>query len=117
MDKKLTLIFLFCFSLLYSQKKEFRQAQKLFKQDKVTESKEILLSNSDLIINSNDSNMLLFSLLDEACNVVDCRDDIDCCGTNELHCIGDDTASSGNNILLRELMVLFIIILYFCQVL
>ena len=58
MDKKLTLIFLFCFSLLYSQKKEFRQAQKLFKQDKVTESKEILLSNSDLIINSNDSKII-----------------------------------------------------------
>lgn len=58
MDKKLTLIFLFFFSLLYSQKKEFRQAQKLFKQDKVTESKKILLSNSDLIINSNDSKII-----------------------------------------------------------
>lgn len=58
MDKKLTFIFLFFFSLLYSQKKEFRQAQKLFKQDKVTESKKILLSNSDLIINSNDSKII-----------------------------------------------------------
>ena len=58
MNKKLTFIFLFFFSLLYSQKKEFRQAQKLFKQDKVTESKKILLSNSDLIINSNDSKII-----------------------------------------------------------
>ena len=58
MDKKLTFIFLFFFSLLHSQKKEFRQAQKLFKQDKVTESKKILLSNSDLIINSNDSKII-----------------------------------------------------------
>ena len=58
MNKKLTFIFLFFFSLLYSQKKEFRQAQKLFKQNKVTESKKILLSNSDLIINSNDSKII-----------------------------------------------------------
>mgnify|MGYP001177013899 FL=1 len=58
MNKLFILIFLFCFSLLYSQKKELRLAQKLFKQNKESESKETLLSNSDLILNSNDSKLI-----------------------------------------------------------
>ncbi len=58
MNKLFTLIFLFCFSVLYSQKKELRLAQKLFKQDKASESKETLISNSDLILNSNDTKLI-----------------------------------------------------------
>ncbi|MAW09316.1 MAG: hypothetical protein CMC23_04155 [Flavobacteriaceae bacterium] len=58
MNKLFTLIFLLCFSSLYSQKKELRLAQKLFKQNKASESKETLLSNSDLILNSNDPKLI-----------------------------------------------------------
>jgi len=58
MNKLYTLTFLFCFSFLYSQKKELKLAQKLFKQEKVSESKETLLSNGDLILNSNDSKLI-----------------------------------------------------------
>ena len=58
MIKIFTLTFLFCFSFLYSQKKELKLAQKLFKQEKVSESKDALLSNSDLILNSNDSKLI-----------------------------------------------------------
>ena len=58
MNKLFTLIFLFCFSVLYSQKKELRLAQKLFKQNKASESKETLLTNSDLILNSNDTKLI-----------------------------------------------------------
>ena len=58
MNKLYTLTFLFCFSFLYSQKKELKLAQKLFKQEKVSESKETLISNSDLILNSNDSKLI-----------------------------------------------------------
>ena len=58
MNKKFTLVFLFCFSLSYSQKKELKLAQKLYKQEKISESKETLLSNSDLILNSSDSKII-----------------------------------------------------------
>ncbi len=58
MNKLYTLTFIFCFSFLYSQKKELKEAQKLFKQEKVSESKETLLSNADLILNSNDSKLI-----------------------------------------------------------
>ena len=58
MNKIFTLIFIFYFSFLYSQKKELKLAQKLFKQEKVSESKDALLSNSDLILNSNDSKLI-----------------------------------------------------------
>ena len=58
MNKIFTLTFLFCFSFLYPQKKELKLAQKLFKQEKVSESKDALLSNSDLILNSNDSKLI-----------------------------------------------------------
>ncbi len=58
MNKKFTLVFLFCFSLSYSQKKELKLAQKLFKQEKVSESKETISTNSDLILNSGDSKII-----------------------------------------------------------
>ena len=58
MNKLYTLTFLFCFSFLYSQKKELKLAQKLYRQEKVSESKETLLSNGDLILNSNDSKLI-----------------------------------------------------------
>ncbi len=41
-EEKKVLVFLFCFSLSYSQKKELKLAQKLFKQEKVSESKETI---------------------------------------------------------------------------
>ena len=43
---------------MYSQKKELKLAQKLFKQEKVSESKETLISNVDLILNSNDPKLI-----------------------------------------------------------
>jgi tetratricopeptide (TPR) repeat protein len=43
---------------LYPQKKELKLAQKLFKQEKVSESKETLISNSELILNSDDSKLI-----------------------------------------------------------
>tara|TARA_B100000575_G_C23096600_1_gene632502 strand:+ start:64 stop:1305 length:1242 start_codon:yes stop_codon:yes gene_type:complete len=58
MNKIFTLTFLFCFTFLYPQKKELKLAQKLFKQEKISESKDALLSNSDLILNSNDSKLI-----------------------------------------------------------
>ncbi len=58
MNKKLILLFFFCGPLMLSQKKELKLAQKLFKQEKITESNEILKGNSDLIINSNDSKII-----------------------------------------------------------
>ena len=58
MNKIFTLTFLFYFSFLYPQKKELKLAQKLFKQEKVSESKDALLSNSDLIRNSNDTKLI-----------------------------------------------------------
>tara|TARA_B100001564_G_scaffold340138_1_gene333540 strand:+ start:483 stop:1724 length:1242 start_codon:yes stop_codon:yes gene_type:complete len=58
MNKKFTLVLLFCFSLSYSQKKELKLAQKLFKQEKVSESKETISTNSDLILNSGDSKII-----------------------------------------------------------
>ena len=58
MNKLYTLTFLFCFSFLYSQKKELKLAQKLYRQEKVSESKETLLSNGDLILNSKDSKLI-----------------------------------------------------------
>ena len=58
MNKKFTLIFLFSFTLLYPQKKELKQAQKLFKQDKISESSETLESNANLILNSKDSKLI-----------------------------------------------------------
>jgi tetratricopeptide (TPR) repeat protein len=58
MNKIFRLTFLFCFSLLYPQKKELKLAQKLFKQEKVFESKETLISNSELILNSDDSKLI-----------------------------------------------------------
>ena len=58
MNKLLTLTFLLCFSFLYSQKKELKLAQKFFKQEKVSESKQTLISNTDLILNSNDSKLI-----------------------------------------------------------
>ena len=74
MNKLLTLTFLLCFSLLYSQKKELRTAEKFFNQGikideisrnrsikdsvKVALSKETLNANKDLIVNSNDSKLI-----------------------------------------------------------
>jgi len=58
MNKLFTLTFLLCFTFLYSQKKELKLAQKLFKQEKVSESKETLISYSDIILNSNDSKLI-----------------------------------------------------------
>ena len=58
MNKIFRLTFLFCFSLLYPQKKELKLAQKLFKQEKVSESKETLISNSELILKSDDSKLI-----------------------------------------------------------
>ena len=58
MNKKLIILFLLCGPLMLSQKKELKLAQKLFKQEKISESNEILTANSDLIINSNDSKII-----------------------------------------------------------
>ena len=58
MNKIFTFTFILCFSFLYPQKKELRLAQKLFKQEKVSESKETLISNSELILNSDDSKLI-----------------------------------------------------------
>ncbi len=43
---------------MLSQKKELKLAQKLFKQEKISESNEIIKENSDLIINSDDSKII-----------------------------------------------------------
>ena len=58
MNKIFTLTFLLGCFLLYSQKKELKLAQKLFKQAKISESKEILSSNGDLILNSSDPKLI-----------------------------------------------------------